>query len=164
MKSFLRLTSLIVTLLTFGLGQTIAQQMQYTSRTGLTLMVPDGAKQIQDNIDLICVETPDELYTFTAVPFNMATTSELDLKANLAQLAKSAQIDYEKAELLESCTETMDISLHIANYNGGGGTFVGYATVRNTTLSFYLCLVASKKYGEYGGIAIQTLEFLPNGR
>lgn len=132
-----------------------------SSTTGISFLAPRSAHIGQDDLELFCLETADEQFTFTSVPFNLETTSSAIITQSITSLAQSAQLDLTKAERFETQTQTMDISVYVQDYKNKGGAMVGTATVRGSSLSFYIVLVVGPKYGNYGGIMLQTLEFGP---
>lgn len=163
MRYFFRPLSLVLMLVMLGSIDALAQRLQFTSRTsGISMVVPAGTHKVQDNLEMLYLQTADHLFSFTAVPFDLRKTTSDERTVNLMKMARSAQMDYAGSTPLQLQTQTMDIELHASTYLSGGGTFVGIAVVRESSLAYYLCLVAGQQYEDFGGASIQTLEFDPN--
>lgn len=156
---FLSALLLILFLLVPDSAWAAAKDMIITSAvTGLSLLAPAKSQTVQDDLDMLFVKTLDGFYSFTGIPFNAAGVSEEEISNSIASLAQSAQMDLKNAEKFDTKTQTMDISIFVKDYENGGGSMVGTATVRDTNLSFYIVLIAGRQYGDYGGILLQSLE------
>lgn len=137
--------------------------LQFTSTaTGLSFVVPANIKEKQDDVEAIVLVTPDNMFTVTAVPFDISTVEDGNMEASILTLAKAAKIDLTESESIEGETETVHFYAESADYANGGGAAVGIANVKGTDLSFFITVVASKDYIPFAIAALKSLSFNPD--
>lgn len=161
MKKFLFavLFALICLTTAFAAGK----ELQFTSTvTGITFRVPANVKVIQDDIEAIILQTPDQMYTFTAEAFNVAEASQDEITAHMVELATSAKMDLENLDDVNNTTEYMTLIGMAYDYENGGAAVVGAAVVNDTELGFYITVVAGPDYVDYAVNSLVTIDFDPD--
>lgn len=139
------------------------KELVYTSTTtGITFRVPANVKEIQDNIEAVILQTPDKEYTITAEAFDISKTTQEDIAKHITIMAEAAGIDLEQSESIENKSEIITLMGEAIDFDNGGAAAVGVAIVNETTLGYYITVVASAKYVDYAVSSLRTISFDPD--
>lgn len=157
------LFSALLTLMTLTTVFAKDKELLYTSTTtGITFHVPANVKELQDDIEAVILQTPDEGYTITAEAFDLEAASEADITKHLTMMAEAAEIDGDKAEEISNETELITLMGLAADYDNGGAAAVGVAIVNGTSLGYYITVVVAPKYVDYAVSSLLTIGFDPD--
>lgn len=139
------------------------KELLYTSTsTGISFHVPANVEELQDDIEAVILQTPDEGYIITAEAFDLEEASEADITNHLAKMAKAARINADEAEEISNETELITLMGLAADYANGGAAAVGVAMVNGTGLGYYITVVAAAKYVDYAVSSLLTIGFDPD--
>jgi len=163
MKKLLLTVVLGMMTLTMVFASSKVKELVYTSATtGITFHVPANCEEVQDDIEAVILQTPDEEYTFVAEAFNLDKTSKQEMSDHIIKMAEAAKIDLNKSERIETETELVTLVGEALDYDNGGAAVVGLAFVKNTKLGYYITVVASPKYVDYAVSSLVTVSFDPD--
>lgn len=161
MKKILFTALLALVTLTAAFAQD--NELLFTSTaTGITFHVPANTQELQDDIEAVVLQTPDEEYVITAEAFDISATAQDDITAHLIEMAEAAKIDLEAADEVEHEGDLVALNGLAADYDNGGAAAVGVATVKGTKLGFFITVVASQKYVDYAVSSLLTISFNPD--
>lgn len=139
------------------------KELLFTSTaTGITFHVPANVKELQDDIEAVILQTPDELYTITAEAFDVEAASQDEITEHLATMAEAAGMDVKNAENISNETELITLIGLAADYDNGGAAVVAVAIVNGTSLGYYVTVVVGAKYVDYAVSSILTIGFDPD--
>lgn len=139
------------------------KELLFTSTaTGITFHVPANVKEVQDDIEAVILQTPDQGYIITAEAFDVESTSEAEITNHLITMAEAAGMDDDKAEEISNETDMITLMGMAADYDNGGAAVVGVAIVNGTSLGYYITVVVGPRYVDYGVSSILTIGFNPD--
>ena len=70
----------------------VNEQVEYKSATGVIVAVPEECEVLNDDDEGLVIQTPDKLFTFTAIPFDIEETSEEEIASMITEMAETAGI------------------------------------------------------------------------
>ena len=139
------------------------EELQFTSTvTGITFRVPGNCKEIQDDVEAAILQTPDQMYTITAEPFNVEEATQDEITAHLAEMGKAAGMDFDKTDDINNTTQFVTFIGKSYDFDNGSASVVGVAVVNDTELGFYITVVAGPDYVDYAASSIVTIDFNPD--
>lgn len=163
MKKFIFAALFVLVSLTTAFAGSKEKELLFTSvTTGITFHVPANVKEVQDKIEAVILKTPDDEYVITAEAFDAASASEEEMTAHLAEMAKAAGMDIDKAESIENETKMIALNGLAVDFENGGAAVVGIVNVKDTELGYYVTVVASPKYVDYAVSSLLTIGFDPD--
>lgn len=137
-----------------------AEELRFTSPvSGITCLVPDNVKILQDDIEAVILQTPDNLYTLTAEPFNVEEATQDEITEHLLQMAEASGMNLENAEKTEYEKELVTFTGLADDFDNGGAAVVGVIVVNDTALGYYITAVAGPTYIDYMASSIGTIDF-----
>lgn len=141
----------------------MGKELLYTSSTtGICFHVPANIEELQDDIEAVILQTPDEEFIITAEAFNITEVSEDEISEHIVTMAKAARIDLDNSQSIENKTELITLMGEAIDYPNGGAAAVGVAIVNGTALGYYITVVASAKYVDYAISSLRTISFDPD--
>lgn len=161
-KTLLTLVIGLMTLTSVFASSKVDELIYTSSTTGISFRVPANVQEIQDAIEAVILQTPDEEYTFTAEAFNSETTPKDEMSDHIMKMAEAARIDLNNSKRVEAETDLVTLVGEAIDYENGGGAVVGLAFVKGTKLAFYVTAVASPRYVDFVVSSLTTITFDPD--
>lgn len=137
-----------------------AQDMlQYTSTAcGISLPVPANCQEVQDNDEGTILQTPDELYSFSAIPMHESQYDE----SVLTTLANAAKIDLEHCSSYDINTDVLEGKVLGQDNPNGSVSCTGAVKIKGTEFVYAITFVAAADYTQTVAAALKTITVEPD--
>lgn len=137
--------------------------VKFTSKeTGITFRVPENCKILQDDVQAVILQTPDQQYTITAEAFNVEKATQDEITEHMHDMAVAAGMDLNKLDKIDNTTTNVTLIGQGYDYPNGAAAVVGVAVVNQTELAFYITVVAGPDYTDMAATTLVTIDFDPD--
>jgi len=133
-----------------------------SSVTGFSCIIPQNATVMKNDVEAIVIQTPDQEYVITAIPFQPSQSTDESNAVALKTLAESANIDLETASDVDITNKTMEGGVFFQNLENGAVSVVGAMAVKGADLAFYMAIVFSPNYASLLETTLSNIEFDPD--
>lgn len=130
--------------------------------TGITLLMPNNCKVVNDDIEALILQTPDKMYTFTAEAFNVEEATEDDIANHMLEMGNAAGMKLDETDDIENTTEWITFKGLSYDFDNGAAAVVGVAIVNATELAFYITIVAGPDFVDQAVESIVSIDFDPD--
>lgn len=115
---------------------------------GLSLYLPDNVNAEINEAGVLTAITPDELFAFTLIPFDLSKHTNEEVADAWIELAQAAKMDFKTADDLKISNDAIDGTYKLYPLRSGASA-AGFAVINGTYNSFMVTLVAGNDYSQY---------------